>query len=230
MNKEKPQTSQMWFLAVHIKYHIICVWTQQRHMPYSPQTTASHQSCDLLNILLSFWQTSWSMECMYAHMHAYVWRHLHMHVHAENEVRVTHFYFGFWKSNILKDSANEIVKQLSQENPLVISSGTNDLDNSSKTFQNLRNYLVNLNHTNVLLLSIPFRFDLTNYDTMNSKITVLNKKLQKLTRTLPYTRFLDSDNNWKLFTNHGLHRNKLGKQLVTAQIAQHILITLHHRT
>ena len=106
----------------------------------------------------------------------------------------------------------------------MISSGTNDLDNSSKTFQNLRNYLVNLNHTNVLLLSIPFRFDLTNYDTMNSKITVLNKKLQKLTRTLPYTRFLDSDNNWKLFTNHGLHCNKLGKQLVTAQIAQHILL------
>jgi hypothetical protein len=113
------------------------------------------------------------------------------------------------KSNILKDTANEIVKQLSQEDLLVISRGTNDLDNSSKTFQNLRNYLVNLNHTNVLLLSIPSRFDLTNYDTMNSKITLLNKKLQKLTITLPYTRFLDSDNNRKLFTKHGLHRNKL---------------------
>ena len=134
------------------------------------------------------------------------------------------------KSNVLKDSANEIVKQLSQEDLLMISSGTNGLDNCSKTFQNLRNYLVNINHTNVLLLNIPFRFDLTNYDTMNSKIIVLNKKLQKLTSTLPYTRFLDSDNNRKLFTNHGLQRNKLGKQLVTAQIAQHILITLHHRT
>ena len=65
-------------------------------------------------------------------------------------------------SSILKDSAKEIVKQLSQDDLLVISIGTSDLDNFSKTFQNLRNYLENLNHTNVLLMSIPYRFDYIN--------------------------------------------------------------------
>ena len=65
-------------------------------------------------------------------------------------------------SRILKDSAKETAKQLSQDDLLVISIGTSDLDNFSKTFQNLRNYLENSNHTNVLLMSIPYRFDYIN--------------------------------------------------------------------
>jgi hypothetical protein len=51
----------------------------------------------------------------------------------------------------------------------------------------------------------------------------LNKKLHKLTRVLPYTSFLDSNNGSKLFTSHGLHRNNLGKKLIITQIASRIL-------
>ena len=57
-------------------------------------------------------------------------------------------------SNLLKESAKEIVKQLSQDDFLVISSGTNDLnlDNFAITFQNIRNYLMSINHSNILIL------------------------------------------------------------------------------
>jgi hypothetical protein len=41
------------------------------------QTAASHQSYELLHNLLSFWQTFWSIQCMYAHMHAYICRYVH---------------------------------------------------------------------------------------------------------------------------------------------------------
>jgi hypothetical protein len=58
---------------------------------------------------------------------------------------------------------------------------------------------------------------------------MLNKKLQKLVKILPHTKFLDSNNNRHLFTRHGLHRNKLGKHLVTSQIVCHILATFQHR-
>jgi hypothetical protein len=58
---------------------------------------------------------------------------------------------------------------------------------------------------------------------------MLNKKLQKLVRILPHTKFLDSNNDRHLFTRHGLHRNKLGKHLVTTQIVCHILATFLHR-
>ena len=96
-------------------------------------------------------------------------------------------------SNLLKESAKEIVKQLSQDDFLVISSGTHDLslDNFAITFQNIRNYLMRINHFNIILLSIPFRYDLQNYPAVNMKISMLHKKLQKLIRVLPHTKFLD---------------------------------------
>ena len=37
-------------------------------------------------------------------------------------------------------------------------------------------------------------------------------------------------NNGELFTNHGLHRNKLGKKLVTLQLASLLLTTLNQKT
>ena len=134
-------------------------------------------------------------------------------------------------SNILKESAKETVKQLSMNDFLVISSGTNDFDsdNFASTFQNIRNYLMSITNTNILLLNIPYRFDLPNHSAVNKKIFILNKKLQKLVRILPHTKFLDSNNDRLLFTRHGLHRNKLGKHLVTSQIVCHILATFQHR-
>jgi hypothetical protein len=47
----------------------------------------------------------------------------------------------------------------------------------------------------------------------------LNRKLQKLVKVFPHLSFLKTDQNRNLSTNHGLHLNKLGKQLVQHQIA-----------
>ena len=115
---------------------------------------------------------------------------------------------------------------------LVISSGTNDFDsdNFTSAFQNIRNYLMSITNTNILLLNIPYRFDLPNYLTVNKKILMLNKKLQKLVRLLPHTKFLNSNNDRHLFTRHGLHHNKLGKHLITLQIVCHILAIFQHRS
>lgn len=117
-------------------------------------------------------------------------------------------------SNMLCESLNERVSQLSQDDLLVISCGSNDfeLDNFDSTFQNIRNYLSTIKHSNILLSSIPFIYDLQNCSAVNMKILQLNKKLHKLTRVLPCTSFLDSNNDSNLFTSHGLHHNNLGKK------------------
>jgi hypothetical protein len=65
---------------------------------------------------------------------------------------------------------------------------------------------------------------------MNSKILKINKKLSKLASILPNISFLDSNNDSKLFTRHGLHRNKLGKKLIIAQIANHIFSIFKRKT
>jgi hypothetical protein len=127
-------------------------------------------------------------------------------------------------SNMLSESITATVTQLSKDDVLVISSGTNDyeLDNFKQTFRNIRDYLSPLLHTNIVVLSIPHRYDLHDCTVVNSKISRINKMLSKLAYLSPNISFLDSNNDSNLFTRHGLHRNKLGKKLVIAQIANHI--------
>ena len=136
------------------------------------------------------------------------------------------------RSKMLCESITETVKQFSKEDVLVICSGTNDYeqDNFKSTFRNIKEYLSPLTHTNILVLGIPFRYDLQNSTAVNSKILKINKKLSKLVRILPNISFLDSNNDSKLFTRHGLHRNKLGKQLVQAQIATYIFSIFKRKT
>jgi hypothetical protein len=135
-------------------------------------------------------------------------------------------------SNTIGESITETVEQLSKDDVLVISSGSNDyeLDNFKLTFRHIKEYLSPLTHTNVLLLGIHFRYDLQNSTTINSKILKINKKLFKLVRISPNTSFLDSNNDSKLFTRHGLHRNKLGKNLIVTQISNHIFSTFKCQT
>jgi len=128
-------------------------------------------------------------------------------------------------SNMLSESITETVKELSNDDVLIISCGTNvyESDNFKSTFQNIREYISPLMHTNILVLGIPFRFDLQNSTMVNSETCKINKKLSKLANTSPNIGFLDSNNDSKLFTKHGLHRNRYGKQLVVTQIANYIL-------
>ena len=76
----------------------------------------------------------------------------------------------------------------------------------------------------------PFRYDLPNSFSVNKNISVLNRKLQILVKVFPHTNSLGSANNRKLFTNHGLHRNKPGKKLVNFQLALFLLTTFDRKT
>ena len=132
-------------------------------------------------------------------------------------------------SSALKESMMKSVTQLTKDDLLVINSGTNDLVsfNFSKTFLNIKDYLMNTDHTSIILLSIPFRYDLPNHSFVNSEISKLNRKLLKLSKLLPHTMFVNTNNNRKLFSNHGLHCNKTGKRFVNSQVAYQILVTFH---
>jgi hypothetical protein len=120
------------------------------------------------------------------------------------------------------------INKLTQDNMIVLSSGTkdNDQDYFKSTFVNIKEYLLSLSHTNVLVLGIPFRYNLQNSREVNSIITTINTKISKLVYLLPNARFLPSNNDGRLFTKHGLHRNKFGKQLLVSQLARNIFNTL----
>jgi lysophospholipase L1-like esterase len=132
----------------------------------------------------------------------------------------------------LKETAKKEVSELSQDDLIVICSGTNDyeINEFSLTFQNISNFIKTNNHTNIILINVPFRYDLCNSVYVNSYISTLNRKLKKLVKVFPHTKFLEVDNNRKLFTKHGLHLNKLGKQLITYQLASFIHSIFEQKT
>jgi hypothetical protein len=78
------------------------------------------------------------------------------------------------------------------------------------TFRNISNFIQTNNHTNIAVLNVPFRYDLPNVNSVNNSISLLNRKIKKLTKAFPHANVIEIYNNRKLFTNHRLHRNKLG--------------------
>jgi hypothetical protein len=121
----------------------------------------------------------------------------------------------------LKKTAKEEINHLTHEDVIVICCGSNDceLNDFSLTLQNITNFIQTNNHTNIILINVPLRYDLRNSTPVNSSISTLNRKLKKLVKVFPHTSFLETDNNRNSFTNHGLHLNKSGKRLVTYQLA-----------
>ena len=120
----------------------------------------------------------------------------------------------------LKESAKKDIRQLSHDG-VIINSGTNDYDmfKFDQTFLNIRNFVMTNDHTNIMLMNIPHRYDTPNLISVNMNIASLNRMLQKLVNVLPHTTFLKVEEERNLYTKHGLHLNKMGKQLVQHQMA-----------
>ena len=109
----------------------------------------------------------------------------------------------------MKETAKEEVSKLSGNDTLLISYGINDYEanNFSHTMQNIIDFIQRNNQTNIILMNLPYRYDLPNSTAVNRIITSLNSKLKKTLKAFPHTYFMETDNTRTLFTNHGLHMN-----------------------
>jgi predicted nucleic-acid-binding Zn-ribbon protein len=108
-------------------------------------------------------------------------------------------------SSELVNTAKEEFSQLCHEDVIIIYCGTNDYEANefSLTQKNISQFIQANKHTNIILLNIPFRYDLRNSASVNSTISTLNRKLKKLVKVSPQASFLETDNNRNSFTNHG---------------------------
>ena len=66
--------------------------------------------------------------------------------------------------------------------------------------------------------------------TLNNGILNFNKRLEKLTKISPHASFLKTEQNRKLYTRHGLHYNRMGKQYLFYQIALMVYSLLEQKT
>ena len=92
----------------------------------------------------------------------------------------------------LKVSAKEEVSHLSHNDLIVICSGFTDfeLNEFSSTFQNITNFIKSNNHTNVILINVPFGYDSLNSSSSNSNISTLKRILKKLVKVFSTTASL----------------------------------------
>ena len=111
---------------------------------------------------------------------------------------------------------------------LIICSGRNDTDMNPtrNAFKNSPDFIKSVNHTNIILISVPYRHDVQAYSHVNNKIKPLNSKLLKLAKIFNHVNIIEPANNRLLFTKHGLHLNELGKELLSNQLIVHILSVL----
>jgi hypothetical protein len=79
------------------------------------------------------------------------------------------------------------IKNLKHDDILIMCSGSNDLATNKPTsaFQRISNMVAENNHTNIVIVNIPYRYDTLNTKTVNEGIEKINKKLEKLTKKKP---------------------------------------------
>ena len=63
-------------------------------------------------------------------------------------------------------------------------------------------------------MSIPHRFDLEIDSRINLAIQKFNKKLRNIMQHFNHVSIMETDMNRKHYTNHGLHLNKKGKDVL----------------
>ena len=124
------------------------------------------------------------------------------------------------------------LKKLNQDDILIICCGTNNLviNKSTLAFQNISNMITKNNHTNIIPVNIPYRYDMANTNTVHEGTEKFNKKLKKFIKASPHASFLKADQNRKPFTKHGLRHNRLRKQLLFHQTASMVYSLFEYKT
>ncbi|PNF15756.1 hypothetical protein B7P43_G11018 [Cryptotermes secundus] len=110
---------------------------------------------------------------------------------------------------------------------LILSSGSNDVNSNDlrKVFCEITDFVKSVNHTNVVLVHIPYRYDLRSSQ-INSEIGIHNRKLDKLAKKFSHVGVIKVDNSRQQYTTHGQHLNGLGKELLSSHLLLHIYSTL----
>jgi hypothetical protein len=103
----------------------------------------------------------------------------------------------------------------------VIWGGANDVvkNNTKEGLRHVSNFVRTNNHTNIVLLCLPYGHDLTDWSCVNKEITVFNRKILKIMKCYEHVTIIQHDLSRDMFTQHGLHLNALGKEVIVKYIA-----------
>lgn len=108
---------------------------------------------------------------------------------------------------LVTDSVKNDNGNLTMYDFLIICSGSNytNINDLRNVLHDVTRFAKSIIQTNVVLVSIPYRHNL---------IKIFNRKLCKSAKIFSHVKATEADNDRQLFTTHGLHLNRLGKELI----------------
>ena len=124
------------------------------------------------------------------------------------------------KVKSLINSAPEYVSKLTNKDVLIFIGGTNNIDDNSIEWylSDINQFVTKNGHTNIILGEIPNRYNTSEFPAVNQKIMSLNRKLKKYVKSNTHVDIMETVQERKYYTNHGLHMNALGKDVLCSKL------------
>jgi hypothetical protein len=113
-------------------------------------------------------------------------------------------------------------EKLSKNDVLIICGGARDVarNESEERLRKILEFIRFLSNTNVIVTSVPHRFDLQADSCVNKEVELFNRKLQKQMKTFGHVKICNLSDNREHFISHGLHMNPKGKRGITNKWAR----------
>jgi hypothetical protein len=126
---------------------------------------------------------------------------------------------------IVLSNENEL-KNLGKKYSIVINGGTNDLDMNGGSIKGILASMIQFcqkyDNTNIIVVNMPHRCDLTNTAKTNIHIQTYNNRLLTMLKKFKHVTLTEMPISRGHFTRQGLHLNKRGKEWLAKQIAANI--------
>jgi hypothetical protein len=111
--------------------------------------------------------------------------------------------------------------------------GSNDIARCNLTvgMKHLLEFVTNANHTNVILMNAPHRYDLMSNSCVNNEVQKFNRKLRKKVERFGKVEMIhvDAVSERNLYTKHGQHLNTEGKESTAKKSASTIKCLLNKK-
>jgi hypothetical protein len=132
---------------------------------------------------------------------------------------------GFTKPNVcvsvLVDTVKEEVDKLTGDDVIVFWGGANNVskNNSTKGLTQTIDFVRRTQKTNIIIITVPHRFDLEDSSCIKKEIRAYNRRLNKVANHFNRVTLVNAASEGNLFTRHGLHMNVRGKEAMCKKLA-----------
>jgi hypothetical protein len=123
--------------------------------------------------------------------------------------------------NIITTTGTSEVKPPDKNHVVIIYYGALDIarHNTTRGLFSIQQFIKNSEHTNVIILNAPARFDLSASSCVNKEVIHFNRKMLKLIKPLDYAQMVNVNRQREQFTTHGMHINRKRKDVTARYLA-----------